>query len=141
MKKLLPWTLLCLIQTTYAGEQYRQPSQNTQAIAVSEAYANAHSSVSNSVTNGNAQTINLNADNAQEASAAIAPNPSNYVKCPIITQDTKAFSVFFAGMSGTTGVSVNGICYAMERNDWETADKMMCKLDKIYAESNKNCAR
>lgn len=131
--------LMCLIAlNSYAGENSHNPAQ-TSTTVVSESHASTSTSVSNNITGTSPSIINFNADSTHDASTAIAPNVTNNVKCPIISQDSKGFSVFFASFSGTTGYSVVGLCYALERGDFVTADKMMCDLDKVYAKSNVKC--
>lgn len=151
MKRTNLAVLMCLTTLNVYADDESHFSAPSQVNVTSESYASAHSSVSNNVSNKNSnslfvtspqtnsQTSSLNFNSPREASSAISPDVASYVKCPIITQDSKALSFFFASASGTTGTSVNGICYALERGDFETADKMMCKLDKVYAESNSKC--
>jgi hypothetical protein len=88
---------------------------------------------------GGSSSVNYDNDTKMPASSAVAPSVSSFVKCPIATQESKAFSVLIFSASGTTGVSFHGLCYAIERGDWETATKMMCDADKEYAKANAKC--
>ena len=74
-------------------------------------------------------------------SSAIAPSVSNAITCPIATQESKAISLLFLSVSGTTGVMFHGLCYALERGDFATADAMMCDADKNYAKANPACKK
>jgi hypothetical protein len=96
------------------------------------------SSASNATGVGGTGVVNVDSEKPA-ASSAIAPSTSSFVKCPIATQESKAISVLIFSASGTTGLKYSGLCYAIERGDWETATKMMCEADKNYAKANPKC--
>lgn len=144
---------MALLATSANATNYGNPLQGSSAVSNSLAIQgqvqnnapNVHSTSNGgtSTSNSGGNSINVQGDDAKRipVSTAIAPSVSSFVKCPIATQESKAFSMLIFSASGTTGVSFHGLCYAIERGDWETADAMMCESDRSYAKSNKNCKK
>lgn len=83
---------------------------------------------------------NVDIDQEKPAvSSAVAPSVGTYRNCAVSTQESKAVSVFFISVSGTTGVKYHGLCLAIMMEQWDIAEKMMCKADSDYAKANPKC--
>jgi hypothetical protein len=137
MKSLIAGLFLATSMTANATN-YGNPLQESSAVSSA---AQAQTQESAASAQGGNSSVNVDNDTKMPASSAIAPSVSSFVKCPIATQESKAFSVLIFSASGTTGVSFHGLCYAIERGDWETATKMMCDADKAYAKANPKCGK
>ncbi len=127
MKKLL---LIALLTSVTANATPPKPSQG--AIALSNAGAIA-------------STGNVGVNNTIEASdysdlrivpPAIAPSVTNSVICPIITQGSKAGSVFFFSGSGTTSPNINAICLAWHSNNNALVHAIACNQSSDYKKAN-----
>jgi hypothetical protein len=133
--------LLALIATT-ANATYKAPTPEAVSNSTSLSSANSNSRAeggSANATGGDTQnSIDFEAKR-NPVNSAIAPSVTNFQSCPIVTSDTKALQAPWFGISGTTGTSLNPICYALQRNQLEIADKMMCAASKEYAKANTAC--
>jgi hypothetical protein len=136
--------LLALIATT-ANATYKAPEPVSTTTSLSSANSNSRAEGGNA-TGGNANATGGDTQNSLEFEAkrnpvnsAIAPSVTNFQSCPIVTSDSKAIQAPWFGVSGTTGTSLNPICYALQRNQLEIADKMMCAASKEYKSANPAC--
>jgi hypothetical protein len=136
MKALI--AVLMATSITANATNYGNPLQGSSAVSSAVQTQTQESAAS---AQGGSSSVNYDNDTRMPASSAIAPSVSSFVKCPIATQESKAFSVLIFSASGTTGVSFHGLCYAIEQKDWETATKMMCDADKAYAKANPKCGK
>ena len=75
------------------------------------------------------------------APSAIAPGAYSATVCPIVTPSTKAMSVFFMSLSGTTGVTINGICAAYHEKDYDLVHQIACDEDSGYRRAMKKLGR
>jgi hypothetical protein len=88
---------------------------------------------------GGSSSVNYDNDTKMPASSAISPSVGTNNDCQISTPSSKAFSILIMSVSGTTGTTINPICYAYKRGQFDVADKLMCMTDKDYAKANPNC--
>lgn len=88
-------------------------------------------------------TINQNSDygDLKIVPSAIAPSVSMNVICPMVQQGSKAGSVFFASVSGTTSAEIVPICVAWQLKQLDVVEKMTCAASKEYALANVNCTK
>jgi hypothetical protein len=130
-----------------ANATYKAPEPTSSLTSLPSASSSATSASSANVTNATTNETNATGGDTQidfeakrnPVNSAIAPSVTNFQSCPIVTSDSKAIQAPFFGISGTTGVSLNPICYALQRNQLEIADKMMCAASKEYAKANTAC--
>ena len=92
-------------------------------------------------SSSNSNSINVEGDDFDPAaSSAVAPSVGTVNDCQIATPSSKAVSIIFISVSGTTGVTYNPLCYAYKRGQMDVADKLMCQYSQEYAKANPKCA-
>lgn len=133
MKQLLLITaLLATISTANANGNYLQPSASaSNALAISSS-----SQTQNNAIQGDSVRID---QEKPAASSAISPSVGTSNDCQIATPASKSVSILLISVSGTTGVSYNGLCFAYKMKQFDVAERMMCKESAEYAKANPNC--
>jgi len=144
--------LFLALLSTNAFATYKEPqgssalsSSNSSSVSVSGALSQSNA-VQNSTVNayGGAvdasNDVNLSNDISQDtkmpASSAIAPSVATMVDCAISNPSSKAFSVLIFSVSGTTGTTMNPICFALKTGDVDVAKRLMCRESSDYAKAN-----
>jgi len=122
-------------------------SSNSSSVSVSGALSKSNA-VQNSTVNASGGAVDASNDvslsndidnnTKMPASSAIAPSVATMVDCAISNPSSKAFSVLIFSVSGTTGTTMNPICFALKTGDVEVAKKLMCKESSDYAKANSN---
>lgn len=72
---------------------------------------------------------------------AIAPSVGNNVICPMVSQGSKAGSVFFFSASGTHHPKIVDICVAWHLGQKEVVERMACNSSEAYRAANPNCTQ
>jgi hypothetical protein len=126
MKTILALLALTVSSVAFAGGNNNQNN--------SDIINNTINNTTNMASNaGNSVTVEGDSvDIPKIASTAVAPSVSQGTTCPVISPSSKAGSVFFFSGSGTTGVTVNGICVAWHEGDKELVHQIACDSDANY---------
>ena len=129
------------VHTYSKAQATAQARAQASAFGIGVGYGGTSTATGGTSTATGGDTTVITESGHHPVSSAIAPSVSNAITCPIATQESKAISLLFLSVSGTTGVMFHGLCYALERGDYATADAMMCEADRAYAKANKNCKK
>lgn len=123
MKKLL--LILAFIGTANATGSHNPLTGSSQTQGQEQ---------SQSANGGNSSTVVQGDDVTfpKIANSAIAPSVSTNVICPMISNGSKAFSVFFLSASGTTGSSINGLCVAYHLQQYDVVKQIACNENAEY---------
>lgn len=136
-------TLLTLALLTSLNANATGYDQSTNANAGAVALSGAISSATGgSASNGNTSAYVGGYDAEKNAvHSAIAPSQSVNNDCQIATPQSKAISVIFASISGTTGVTVNALCLAYRQGDKELTHQIACNTVPEYKKAVKQLGR
>jgi hypothetical protein len=105
--------------------------------------ATQHQTSENNATGGTAtsggNSVNVDNDTRMPASSAIAPSVGTGNDCQIATPSSKAVSILLISVSGSTGTTINALCFAYKMKQFDVAEKLMCMKSQDYAKANPNC--
>ena len=151
--KLLIATLF--LSTSFAHATGNGNNGNTSTSSTANSSANAGAvglgvgvGIGGSATGGSVGNTNLN--NTTEAGdyddlkippLAIAPSVSNTVICPMVSQGSKAVSLWPISLSGTHAPEIVAICVAYHLNQADVVQAIACNQSKEYAKANPACVK
>lgn len=127
----------------FAGKPHEQSPQQQAQVQMQGQAQSAFAYGGSATLSGGSLSSRVEVDNdtRMPASSAISPSVGTMNDCQIATPSSKAFSVLLFSWSGTTGVTYNDLCFAYKTEQWEVAEKLMCKKSQDYAAANDRCKR